>query len=186
MELVLSWDLFITIFFTIIVAYSFIVGKTQTVKIVLCAYLAILFADGFGNLIEFHMKGVSPFVDLLIEKIGEDVFALGKVLLFVLTTVLLTIKGGFTIEMKDEKGFVNIVTTFVFAVLCAGLIISTILVFVSDYSLIVGGPQIADSTIADMRNQSMFVQLMVDHYNWWFSMPAFVFLVFSLIRGSEA
>ncbi|MBT6069282.1 hypothetical protein HOG48_06025 [Candidatus Peregrinibacteria bacterium] len=183
MELVLSWDLFIMIFFAIIVAYSFIVGKTQTIKIVLCAYLAILFADGMGNLVEFHLRGVSPMVDLLLKYIGEDVFVLGKVLLFVFTTVFLTVRGGFAINMDSDRGFVNIVMTFVFAVLSAGLIVSTILMFISGYSLIAGGPGLEASTIAEIRNQSQLVGLMVDHYNWWFSMPAFTFLIFSLLKG---
>ena len=183
MQLVLSWDLFITIFFAIIVAYSFIVGKNQTIKIVLCAYLAILFADGIGNLAEFHLSGRSPLLDMLIRYAGEDIFVIGKVLLFVFTTVFLTVRGGFLIDMPEEKGFIKFIVTFVFAVMSAGLIVSTILMFVSGYSLISGGPIIEASTIADIRNQSQLVGLMVDHYNWWFSLPAFTFLIFSLIRG---
>lgn len=185
MELVISWDLFITVFFAIIVAYSFIVGKNQTIKIVLCAYLAILFADGVGNLMEFHLQGVSPFLDFAIKYVGDDVFVLGKVLLFVFTTVFLTVRGGFAIDMPEEKGFVKVVLTFVFAFLSAGLIVSTILMFVSGYSLIVGGPVVEASTIAEIRNQSQLVGMMVDHYNWWFSMPAFTFLIFSLLRGGN-
>ncbi len=185
MEIVLSWDLFITIFFAIIVAYSFIVGKTQTIKILLCAYIALLFADGFGNLIEFHLRGVSPLVEVFLKFVGEDIFVLGKVLLFVLVTVFLTIKGGFAVNMAEGSGFVNVIMTFVFAVLCAGLIISTILIFISGTSLIGGGPGIEASAIADIRNQSQLVRLMVDHYNWWFSLPALAFLVFSLIGKHE-
>jgi len=185
MNLVLSWDLFITIFFAIIVAYSFIVGKNQTIKVVLCAYLAILFADGIGNLVEFHLSGKSPLLDLVIQKLGEDMFVLGKVILFVFTTVFLTVRGGFAIDMPEEKGFAKLVLTFVFGFLSAGLIVSTILMFVSGYSLISGGPDIASSTLAEIRNQSQLVGMMVDHYNWWFSLPAFTFLVFSLLRGGN-
>lgn len=183
MELVLSWDLFITIFFAIIVAYSFIVGKNQTIKVVLCAYLAILFSDGIGNLVESHLSGKSPLLDMLIRYAGEDIFVIGKVLLFVFTIVFLTVRGGFSIDMPEEKGFVKLVITFLFGVLSAGLIVSTILMFVSGYSLIVGGPVIDASTIAEIRNQSQLVELMVDHYNWWFSLPALTFFIFSLIRG---
>lgn len=186
MQLVLSWDLFITIFFAIIVAYSFIVGKNQTIKIVLCAYLAILFADGIGNITEFHLSGKSPLLDMLLKYASEDVFVLGKVILFVFTTVFLTVRGGFHIDMPEEKGFVKLIVTFVFAVLSAGLLVSTMLMFISGYSLISGGPGIEASTIAEIRNQSQLVSLMVDHYNWWFSLPAFTFLVFSLIRGGSA
>lgn len=185
MQLVLSWDLFITIFFAIIVAYSFIVGKNQTIKIVLCAYLAILFADGIGNLIEFHLSGRSPLLDMLLRYAGEDVFVIGKVILFVFTTVFLTIRGGFHIDMPEERGFLKIVITFVFAVLSAGLLISTMLMFISGYSLIGGGPIVDASTIAEIKNQSQLISLMVNHYNWWFSLPAFTFLIFSLIRGGD-
>ena len=50
MNLNLSWDLFILVFFAVVVAYSFIIGKNQTLKVILGTYLAVLCADGMGNL----------------------------------------------------------------------------------------------------------------------------------------
>lgn len=180
MQIILTWDLFISLFFAIIVAYSFIVGKTQTVKIVLCTYLALLFADGIGNLVEFHLRGVSPIIDLFLKYIGEDVFVIGKVVLFVFATVFLTIRGGFNIQMTDDRGFANLIVTFLFAVMCAGLIVSTILIFVSGGSLLEPSA-VASTFLADVRKDSLLAQLIVNHYNWWFSIPALSFMVYSLI-----
>ena len=50
MEINLSWDLFVIVFFAVIIAYSFIIGRNQTLKVIIASYIAILASDGIGNL----------------------------------------------------------------------------------------------------------------------------------------
>ncbi len=44
MEINLTWDLFIIVFFLIILAYSFVIGKNQTMKIIVEPSAAVPFA----------------------------------------------------------------------------------------------------------------------------------------------
>jgi lipoprotein signal peptidase len=50
MNLLLSWNLFIIAIFIVIIAYSYIIGINKTVKTIIASYLAILAADGIGNI----------------------------------------------------------------------------------------------------------------------------------------
>ena len=52
MDIKLSWDLFIAVFFIIIVAYSFIIGLNGTIKVILGTYIAIVCADAIGLIFE--------------------------------------------------------------------------------------------------------------------------------------
>jgi lipoprotein signal peptidase len=65
MEINLSWDLFVVVFFTVIIAYSFIIGRNQTLKIIIASYIAILTSDGIGNLIERFFIGENPIINVL-------------------------------------------------------------------------------------------------------------------------
>jgi hypothetical protein len=56
----LSWDLFIIVFFGVIIAYSFIIGRNQTLKIIIATYMAILTADGLGNLFQTYLLPTAP------------------------------------------------------------------------------------------------------------------------------
>ena len=62
MNIVLSWDLFIVVFFSVIIAYSFIVGRNQTIKIIIGTYMATLAADGVANLAHKYLGGPTPIV----------------------------------------------------------------------------------------------------------------------------
>ncbi len=50
MNIQLTWDLFILVFFVVIVAYSLIIGRGNTLKVILGTYVAALAADAFGNI----------------------------------------------------------------------------------------------------------------------------------------
>ena len=62
MEINLSWDLFVIVFFTVIIAYTFIIGRNQAVKIIISTYIAILAADGVGNIVERYFLGQEPAI----------------------------------------------------------------------------------------------------------------------------
>ena len=51
MDLTLSWDLFIVFFFSVVTAYSFIIGKHQTLTTLVAAFIAILATQGLGHVL---------------------------------------------------------------------------------------------------------------------------------------
>ena len=121
----LSWDLFVLVFFGVVIAYSFIIGRNQTIKIIISSYMAVLTADGLGNLFETYALPVAPTLQ---GEAGLQALVLLKIFTFVLTIVLLAIRGGFRVDILPEQSVVTrILANLSFGFLNAGLMVSTLL-----------------------------------------------------------
>ena len=171
MNIVLSWDLFIVVFFSVIIAYSFIVGRNQTIKIIIGTYMATLAADGVANLAHKYLGGPS----------ADEILITMKIILFIIVIVTIAVRGGFEVSILAEQRLpIRVLMTFLFGVLNAGLIVSTLLLYVSGLSLI-GADQIG--TVSTLGADSMLVQLMIENYSLWFSLPAISLVVVSFVEG---
>ncbi len=178
MDVRLSWDLFIIVFFAVIIAYSFIIGKNRTLKVIIGTYLAILTADGLGNLFEQYLM---PSIPSLSGAEGEQALILMKIIVFIIVIVLVTVKGSFTVDVFSDKALATrMLATFIFGVLNAGLIVSTVLVFISGFSFVNGFYGMMSATSLYM--ESDLVRMMVDNYNVWFALPAIAFVGVSVIE----
>jgi hypothetical protein len=187
MEINLSWDLFVIVFFTVIIAYSFIVGRNSTLKIIIASYIAILASDGIGNLIERFLIGDKPLVNILQLSTTESSIIVTKIFIFVFTIVLITTRGRFAINMgKTGSPMMNAILNLTYGVLSAGLITSTILIYASGASLVQETNIIMNEAVLGMYRSSYMVQIMINNYNVWFSLPAITFVLSSFIGGEEA
>lgn len=185
MNIELSWDLFIFVFFIIIVAYSFIIGRDNTLKVILGTYVAALAADAAGSLFAAYFGGSAFFVNLLkLAAVNGDseatVFV--KVTVFVVLVILFAVRGAFEVSTAgDRSAAVRLILSIVYAIMSAGLIISTILVFVSGVSFIGGGnPDTTNALLADIAGKSQLISTMLSTSYFWFFVPAFTFLIQSL------
>ncbi len=185
MQIVLTWDLFIIVFFTIIVSYSFIIGKSHTVKLVLSSYISILSADAIGNIINTFLTSTNPIIQVFSFNGHTPALIVVKIALFIIFMITFSLKGSFEINMERSEGILEFFITLFFGMLSATLIISAILVFSSGSSFIMGGIPITESNIANMYNQSYLVKAMILNYNLWFALPVIAFLVMSLSRINE-
>jgi hypothetical protein len=182
MNLLLSWNLFIIAIFIVIIAYSYIIGINKTVKTIIGSYLAILAADGLGNIFKDYFLSSENFVEILalvnIPNPDEALISI-KVLIFVTAVVILTVKGAYEVNL-DRHTFAssNFAVTGIFGFLNAGLILSTILVYVSGTSFVQKAN--VSSNIVELYTSSTFVQGMVDYYDFWFSIPVVVIIIWSL------
>ena len=186
MEINLSWDLFVIVFFTVIIAYTFIIGRNQAVKIIISTYIAILTADGIGNLIERYFLGDQPVVNTFDFSTSEGKLILMKIVIFILAIVLITTRGKFHINMaKSESLIMRLVLAMTYGVLSAGLITSTILIYASGASLVQESNLIMNSAVLEIYQQSQLVRLMINNYSAWFSLPAIAFVVSSFFGHEE-
>lgn len=177
----LSWDLFVLVFFSIVIAYSFIVGRNQTMKIIIASYMAILTADGLGNLFE---KYILPTAPTLQGANGVQALVLLKIFVYVLVIVLVAIRGGFHVDILPENSAVTrILANLAFGFLNAGLMVSTLLVYLTGGSFVMG--TIQDSLHTNLYNESAFIQAIVDHYDIWFSLPAVSLVLASFFQPTE-
>lgn len=185
MEINLSWDLFVIVFFAVIIAYSFIIGRNQTLKIIIASYIAILTADGIGNLINHYFigRGAVDGVVNITDHVGNLVII--KIFIFVLTIVLVSTRGRFSMNMsRPASSMMNIILNLTYGVLSAGLITSTILIYTSGTSLVQESSTIMNEAVMAMYRNSIMVQTMINNYNVWFSLPAITFVISSFL-GEE-
>lgn len=185
----LSWDLFVIVIFAVIIAYSFIIGKSNTLKVIIGSYIAILTADGLGNLFKQYLLS-SKQVVLFLKFFGlgseEKTMILVKVLVFILAIVIISMKGSFEVHGGvGRNGVIGLIMNLIFGFLSAGLVVSTLLIYVSGASFVGGTVSILNNTLAAAYSESQMVKLMIDNYNFWFALPAVSFLIASLFNKKE-
>ena len=190
MDINLSWDLFVVVFFVIIMAYSFIIGRDNTLKVILGTYVAALASDAVGNLFGKYFAGSEIFARLMkMATIGNEAEAIifVKVMIFVTLVILFAVRGAFIVETDDDGSpLIRMLMTIVYAVMSAGLIISTILAFVSGISFIGGGsPETVSTALWPIYNSSQLIRAMVENTYLWFALPGLAFLVHSLYTRKE-
>lgn len=185
----LSWDLFIIVIIVAILAYSFIIGRENTLKVIISTYISVLTADAFGNLFHEYLVKSKPFFQFL-KLFGvtspDQALVLFKVILFIAVVVILTMKGNFEVKKEGSRGgIIGLITHVIFAFLSAGLVVSTLLTYVSGGSFVLGASNITSGALSTVYNSSRIVKLMLDNYNLWFSLPAVAFVLWSFFHKSD-
>jgi hypothetical protein len=174
MSVDLSWDLFILAFFGVVVAYSFIIGRNLTLKVISATYVAILCGDAVGNIFARYFMSSESFMKFLrLFSVGspEQAVAFAKILVLISLVVIIAVRGSYDFNVDDEKPFaVRMSMSFVLGLLSAGLMMSAMLIFVSGGSLISGIAQ-ANSPLADIYSDSRLVRLLIDYSNFFFFIP---------------
>ncbi len=143
--------------------------------------MAILTADGIGNLLQTYLLPAAPTLQ---GEMGDQALVLIKIFIFVLTIVILAIKGGFLVDMPPEQSVVTrILGNLSFGFLNAGLMVSTILVYLTGGSFVTGS--IRAGFESNLYQESQFIQTIVDNYNIWFALPVLAIVVVSLFQRNE-
>src|SRR3990167_4181608 len=115
MNITLSWDLFIMVFFAVIIAYSFIIGKNQTLQVIIATYIAVLTADAIGNLLHQYLLKPGPLLQALNIGSIEKALIFLKVAIFIIAIVVIAVKGGFSVDIGDESSTaLRLVMNFIF------------------------------------------------------------------------
>jgi hypothetical protein len=183
MDLQLSWDLFIVVFFVVISAYSLIIGRNNTVKVIIGSYIALVAADAIGEIISHYFLGTQMFVLLTKEaQLGgaEESIIFTKVLVFLFLVILFAVRGAFVVDTYRGNGALSLIFHLIYSILSAGLIISTILILISGVSVIGGGSLVSEA-LTSLTDKSYLVRNMVYYHKLWFAGPAIVFLLHSFI-----
>lgn len=176
MHLTLSWDLFIIVFFAIVVTYTFIIGKKESVKIIVSTYIAIVAVQGIGNVLQRFVGDPTVYAAYFGIPSSLDVLSLLKLVLFVAVMIFLAVRAGFEMNYtKDTNVVVGILITILCGVATAALLLSTLLAFTA------GTPLLAmnlaqTSTFSSIINQSQLLQFMVVNQDLCFSFPALLLI----------
>jgi len=189
MDLTLSWDLFIAFFFAVVTAYSFIIGKHQTLTILIAVYIAILATQGLGNIF-MRFSGETEPVYRIFKVLGVTLnmstISLSRLVLFMAIIIAVALKGGFSVQYgKSHSSLIALIATGLFGFATGGLIVIALLTFVAGSPLL--DPSLgAKEILTPLMGQSYLVQAMVLNQDLWFSLPALLLVGFGLLREESA
>lgn len=184
MNLTLSWDLFIIVFFAIIITYTFIIGKKESMKVILATYVAIVGVQGVGNLLQRVAgdTGTST-MQLLGLPTNMPVLSVVKLVLFIVLMILLTIHGAFELQYAKETTLINVIITGLCGFATAGLLICALLTYVTNLPLLDASmPHL--SALSPIIQNSTLMQVMIFNQDLWFSLPALVLIVAGYMGNS--
>jgi hypothetical protein len=180
MAIIPTWDLFILVFFVIIITYSLIIGRSQTVKVMIASYISVLTADGLGNLLQMFFLSENSFFRVI--QFDNNYVSIAKVVLFAIILIILMLKGSFTADITDgESSIMSFFLTGMMGLFCAALMISTIMIFIAGGSFLIGHDLESNSQLlASIYSQSIASRVLLDNSSLWFSLPAIAFIVGSV------
>ena len=178
MNLTLSWDLFIVVFFALVITYSFIIGRKESVKIILSSYIAIVAVQGLGNFTE-RVLGFSETKSMLSGigiPIDTTATSILKLTFFITIVIFLAVRAGLHVQYAKEGSLaVNMAMTALCGFATAGLLLATLLTFIA-------GGQLLDMHIVTtpglegILKQSTLMTIMIQNLDLWFTLPAAVLI----------
>jgi hypothetical protein len=185
MNVTLSWDLVVIVFFGVIMSYSFIIGKHESVKIIVFTYIAIVAGLATGNVLTRLSANSQPLLSSFGLVLNITVLDSTKLLIFIGTIILLAIRGGFDVAYgNDDSGITNTILTGLFGFVTAGLLLTTLLTFVAGGQLL--SPALSTApNLAPILAQSQLMQAMVLYQDLWFVLPAALLVTVGIVSGSK-
>lgn len=185
MTITLSWDLFVIVFFGLVITYSFIIGKHEAVKIVIATYIATVAVEGLGNIIERVSGDSQPILSVLGMEVQTPTLTGIKLIMFVALIIFIAIRSGMEIEYsKDTRGPIDTVITALFGIATAGLLLSTLLTYVANVPLL--DTQLMNTIqVTAIGEQSKLMQIMIRNQDLWYAMPALLLLAVGFLSNSS-
>ena len=175
-NITLSWDLFIIVFFAIVVTYTFIIGKKESVKVIIATYIAVVAVQGIGNVfLRIGSEAGLTGAGMLGVSSTTPVLSIFKLVLFIILMILLTIRAGFSVQYAKESALVNVIVPSLCGIATAGLLLSTLLTYASSLPILdTQVPQLA--SLSPIIQQSVLMQLLLFNQDLWFAFPALVLI----------
>ncbi len=184
MQVTLSWDLFIILFAALVVAYSFIVGKDASVKIIVATYIAFVAVQALGNVILLLLSASTAAT--VGVSLSPSSLAIGKLVLFAATVVFMAMKGGIEIRGGNSFGTAwDIALSALLGLATTGLLLSSLVTYVAGRPILDMTLGSAD-TLSGILLVSPLVRLVVEYQHVWFALPAIVLLIIGFLANRES
>lgn len=182
MQLTLSWDLIVILFIAVVTAYSFIVGKDESVKIIIASYIAIVAVQALGGLLEMIVGETSVLTQMLGLGLSHSIIATVKLVLFVTCIILLAIRGGFEMQYASAiDGVWESALTAAFGLSTSALLLTSLVTFVADRPIL--DPLLSTAPLlVPLLMESTLVTWTVSQQNIWFALPALLLMIFGFMN----
>ena len=167
-----TWDLVITLFFLMAMAYGFILGRGRIVIILIITYAAYLVSSEVGALVYGFFTNTKSLSESIWISSNMSLFTV-KAALFGLIIILMSTRGELGSLTKIAKGVRSTLLVGFYSFVNAGLIVSSVIKFL---------PAEQQTTLFSMSP----IALKVDSYRaWWLALPIIVMIVEGFLRGRQ-
>ncbi len=184
MLLSLSWDLFIVVFFAVVMSYSFLIGKDRSTKLIVAAYIAMIATLGIGNILTRLIgDGDAVFRSVGIP-LDITLISLAKIFAFAICLIIFVTKSGIELtHTKDTGTVLSILITALFGFSLSGLIVSTILSYAAGGGIGQVTVAVTSNVLTPLIQSSMLLQLLTVNQDIWFTLPAFLIVAVGLTQN---
>ena len=156
-----SWDLIITIFFIVTIAYGFILQRDKTVVTLISVYVGLVLVQVLTDPMQDFFAGEKTVFGQLFIKSSASPFTI-KTILFAAVIALVSTKSG--LASKGE-GSASPLEIFGFSFLNASLIISSIFYFMPE------------STMMHYASISKLANFVINYHVWWIILPILLLII---------
>lgn len=176
LPLTLTWDLVIIVFVAIVIAYSFIVGRTEAMKIIVASYVASVAVQGVGGVLGWLFAGSAHMLSIL--GLSQDLPMLTgtKLLLLVGGIIIFTVKSGIAVEQEGPGGVGGTVLTGVCGLSTATLLLTVLLTYIAGAPLM-DMNLVHSPALVPLLLQSRLVGAIIDYQFVWYTLPAVLLAV---------
>ncbi len=171
MDIKLSWDLFVIVFLAIIMAYSFIVGRKQTIKIIIATYVSFLASDALALFLDKTVGFKIPAKVFGFDPIMGAIVA--KILIFITLIIIFSRHHAFDIGVDDGVSDpAYLLSTAFIGFLSSILMVSCMLYYISGDFLTALTSAKQLGILAEIEMQSELVQKILTYFHVWIFLPA--------------
>ena len=167
-----SWDLAITVFFLMGIAFGYILQRDKIIATLLSVYVALIVTQAVsGNVHQFFQGDTTLFNQVWIRSNANPITI--RIIVFSLVIILLSAKSSFS--AGKTKGILSPIEIILYSFLTSGLILSSIFYFMP--------PESRDALVAS----SKMAKLVINYYAWWIIVPVIVMIVTGFFhKGSSS
>ncbi len=162
-----SWDLFITLFFIIGLAYGFILQREKIVSTMMSVYAALLVSQILVDPVGQFFKGDKTIFNQIWIRSDTSPFTI-RLALFIVIIVLLSAKGG--ISSARGRGAISHFEVLIYSALNTSLIVSSIFAFLPEPT--------RDAYAASSKLAGFLVQ----YHDYWLLLPVAALVFFGFQR----
>lgn len=180
LNLALSWDILIVVFFAVVMSAGFLLGQHRVVRIIMGCYVAMIAVQGLRSVLARIAGDVSVSLSSVGLPTDASVMGLGKIFLFALALLILLMKSGIDVTLERRQGRIGaIIATALLGFSAAGLIASTILTYVAGSSILAQSGIPLDAVAPNFLHSTL-LELLVRNQDIWFALPALLLIMTSL------
>jgi len=159
-----TWNLMIVIFFIAIAAFGFVMQREKLTAALIASYIALAVTIVWGDAIYQILSGNQVIFGQIWLRGNVNPFTV-KTVIFVVLIVLLSFKSK--VVAGRSSRIASPFITLIYSVLCAGLIVSSIISFMKP----------ADQT--SIINSSNLAAFIMKFKTWWVLLPALMMIFVS-------